>query len=279
MKRLLRPTCVACAVCAIAAPVAAAQPYSQESPPSGAYEGAAPRGYVVLIHGGGWKLVGRVMTGFMNPVADRLNQAGYATLNIDYGPGKRSLPDVLAFHDELRARVGSGTEICMYGDSAGGHLALLAAQWRPDVACVIANAAPTELDALPGGSGGLRRTARRLFGGPRALRAWSPAARKLKQPALLAYGKNDKVVPPDQGVRMLRRAPRAKIVRLRAGRAPWVHFTVSASDERRLYAAQLDLLQRVAPPPGYRWLGMSFTADTLKWRLTCTSTSVPSAFS
>jgi hypothetical protein len=78
---------------------------------------------------------------------------------------------------------------------------------------------------------------------------------------------------------MLRRAPRAKLVQLRAGRAPWVHFTVSASDEQRLYAAQLDLLERAAaPPPGYGWLGMSFTAETLKSRLTCTSTSLPSAF-
>jgi acetyl esterase/lipase len=250
---------VAGVACALAASSAAALPYSQESPPSGAYEGAAPRGYVVLIHGGGWKLVGRVMTGFMNPVADRLNQAGYETLNVDYGFGRRSLGDVLAFHDELRARVGPGAEICMYGDSAGGHLALLAAQWRPDVACVIANAAPTQLDALPGGSGSLKRTARRLFGGPRALRAWSPAARKLKQPALLAYAENDKVVPPDQGVRMLRRAPRAKLVRLRAGRAPWVHFTASAADIRRLDAAQLDLLGRAA-------------------RFTCASASLPSAF-
>src|SRR3954469_23516568 len=202
MKRPLRSACPPWAGGAIAASSAAARPYSQESPPSGQYAGTVPRGYVVLIHGGGWRLVGRGMTGFMNPVADRLNQAGYATLNVDYGLGKRSLPDVLAFHDERRARVGPGTESCMYGDSAGGHLALLAAQRRPDVACVIANAAPTELDALPGGSGSLKRTARRLFGGPRALRRWSPAARKLGQPAVLAYAKNDKIVPAHQGVLM-----------------------------------------------------------------------------
>src|SRR3954464_15298305 len=225
--------CLACAAYAIAASAAFARPYSQESPPSGSYEGAPPRGYVVLIHGGGWKLVGRGMTGFMNPVADRLNQAGYATLNVDYGRGKRSLPDVLAFYDDLRARVGPDAEICAYGDSAGGHLALLVAQRRPDVACVMANAGPTDLDALPGGSGGLRRTARRLFGGATALRKWSPAARKLRQPALLAYGKRDKVVPADQGARMLRRAPRAKLMRLRAGRTPWVHVSVAAADLRR----------------------------------------------
>lgn len=230
----------------LAVPTAGARPFSQESPPSGPYEGTAPRGYVLLIHGGGWKLVGRGMTGFMNPVADRLNQAGYATLNVDYGRGKHSVRDVLGFYDDLRARVGPGTEICTYGDSAGGHLALLAAQRRPDVACVIANAAPTDLDALPGGPGSLKRTAHRLFGRGRALRAWSPAKRMLKQPALLAYAQHDKVVPPDQGARM-RRAPHAKVVRLRGGRAPWVHFTVAASDLRRLYAAQLALLRRADP--------------------------------
>jgi pimeloyl-ACP methyl ester carboxylesterase len=187
------------------------------------------------------------MTGFMNPVADRLNQAGYATLNVDYGRGKHSLPDVLDFYDELRARVGPRTEICTYGDSAGGHLALLVAQRRPDTACVIANAAPTDLDALPGGPGSLKRTAHRLFGRGRALRAWSPATRMLNQPALLAYAQHDKVVPPDQGERMLRRAPHAKLVRLRRGHAPWVHFTVAASDLRRLYTAQLALLRRAEP--------------------------------
>jgi acetyl esterase/lipase len=238
---------VAAAAFFVAAPAAHARPYSHESPPSGSYEGAPPKGYVLLIHGGGWKLVGEGMTGFMYPAQDRLNQAGYATLNVDYGRGKRSLPDVLSFYDELRARVGPEAKICTYGDSAGGNLALLVAQRRPDVACVMANAGPTDLDALPGGPGSLKRTAHRLFGSSsRALRAWSPAARKLKQPALLAYGRRDKVVPADQGARMLKRAPRAHLMRLRAGHTPWIHVSVKASDVKRLYAAQLTLLRRSA---------------------------------
>ena len=238
---------MAAAACAIAAPAAQARPYSHESPPSGSYEGAPPKGYVLLIHGGGWKLVGAGMAGLMFPVQDRLNEAGYATLNVDYRRGKHSLPDVLAFYDELRARVGPTVEICTYGDSAGGNLALLVAQRRPDVACVMANAGPTDLAALPGGPGSLKRTARRLFGtSSRALRAWSPAGRKLTQPALLAYGRRDKVVPADQGVRMLRRAPHARLMRLRAGHAPWVHVSVKASELRRLYAAQLELLRTSA---------------------------------
>jgi acetyl esterase/lipase len=221
--------------------VASARPYSQQNPPSGPYAGAPPRGYVLLVHGGGWKLVGSGMAGLMNPTADRLNRAGYATLNVDYRAGSRSLHDVLGFYDELRARVGPRAEICIYGDSAGGNLALLVAQRRPDVACVIAEAAPTDLAALPHGPGDLGRTARRLFKG--ALRAWSPAARPLKQPALLAYGRRDSVVPYDQGRRMLRRAPRATLTGMRPGRAAWVHGRVAARDLRHLYAAQLSLLR------------------------------------
>jgi acetyl esterase/lipase len=237
------------AACAIAAPAAQGRPYSHESPPSGSYEGAPPKGYVLLIHGGGWKLVGAGMAGLMFPVQDRLNEAGYETLDVDYGRGKRSLPDVLRFYDDLRARVGPQAEICTYGDSAGGNLALLVAQRRADVACVITNAGPTDLGALPGGPGSLKRTARRLFGrSSRALRAWSPAARKLSQPALLAYGRRDTVVPADQGARMLKRAPHAHLMRLRAGRTPWIHVSVKASDVERLYAAQLRLLARSRPP-------------------------------
>lgn len=242
MARRLGAAVAICALIAAVPASAAARPYSQFNQPSGDHAGSAPLGYVLLIHGGGWKLVGAGMAGLMDPTADRLNQAGYATLNVDYGPGKRSLPDVLRFYDRLRAQAGPSAEICTYGDSAGGHLALLVAQRRPDVACVIADAAPTDLDALPGGPGGLRRTARRLFGGPAALRRWSPAGRKLGQPALLAYGRRDDVVPIGQGRRMLRRAPHAKLVGLRPGHAPWVHVSVAKRDLTRLYAAQLALL-------------------------------------
>src|SRR5436309_3210671 len=74
--------------------VANAGPYSQENMPTGPYAGKPPLGYVVLIHGGGWYLVGAGMAGLMNPTADRLNSAGYATLNVDYRAGRKSLPDV-----------------------------------------------------------------------------------------------------------------------------------------------------------------------------------------
>src|SRR4051794_7527481 len=133
---------VACAVLlglsAVCAAGARAVPFHETTYPSG-----APRGWVIVVHAGGWQIVGPGMPGLERPEVDRLTSWGYATLNVDYRRGAAGLTDVLHFYDRLRRRVGAQMPICIDGSSSGGHLALMAAQRRKGVTCVIARAAPT----------------------------------------------------------------------------------------------------------------------------------------
>jgi acetyl esterase/lipase len=217
---------------------AAALPYHHASQPV-----AHPPVWVIVIHAGGWRLVGRGMTGLEQPEVDRLNGWGYGALNIDYRRGARGLTDVLRFYDRLRRRVGPGTPICLDGSSAGGHLALMAALRRPSAACVITRAAPTRLDRL---RGSLLHDAHHFFDPHGGLARWSPARYRLACPALIAHGTHDPYVGFGQARAMLRHARRGRLVALRRGDAPWVHGTVSQADLERLHGIEHSLLERIA---------------------------------
>jgi pimeloyl-ACP methyl ester carboxylesterase len=210
--------------------VAAAMPYSQTIRPS-----SQPAGWVIVIHAGGWRLVGPGMTGLEQPEVERLNRWGFGTMNIDYRRGVAGLTDVLRFERRLRRRVGPGTPICLDGASAGAHLALMAALRRPDVACVVARAAPTRLDKL---HGSLLRDAHRYFDRHGGLARWSPARHRLTTPLLLAHGTSDQYVPYSQSTAMRRNAPHSRLVPLRPGDEPWVHGTVRADDLKKLYRVE-----------------------------------------
>lgn len=171
-------------------------------------------------------------------------------------------------YDLLRDRFGPAVPICLEGGSAGGQLALVLATLRPDVACVIAAGAPTDLLALrrqgaaevDGGaaSAGLRRgsawiggLARSAFGSGR-LRRYSPARRAgtIRARVLLAAAASDTLVPWSQATRLAGAMRRSRpdayvdIARLAEGSVAWVHASVSqdASDD---LAGRVDRL--VAP--------------------------------
>jgi acetyl esterase/lipase len=189
------------------------------------------RPMVLLIHGGGWKRVGPRAVAGITADRPRLVAWGYRTDVVRYRAFRHAFPDVLAAYDRLRRRVGPATPICAYGASAGAHMALMLAIMRPDVACVISQAAPTELRRLPAW---LRRRAVAAFG-HRLLR-WSPAAYRLYVPTLLEQATDDRIVPFDQMAAMHRDAPHSHAVALDPGRAPWIHARV---DRRQLAHSHL----------------------------------------
>ncbi|HVU62180.1 MAG TPA: alpha/beta fold hydrolase [Mycobacteriales bacterium] len=115
------------------------------SGPLGPRKGKSPFGWVMVIHGGGWQMVGRDVMATEDSTVAFVRHLGWATDNIDYRKGEHSLPDVLAAYDALRRKVGAAERICLLGHSAGGNLALLAAEYRPSVACVVSGAGPTDL--------------------------------------------------------------------------------------------------------------------------------------
>ncbi|MFK4759823.1 alpha/beta hydrolase fold domain-containing protein [Microbacterium sp. ZW T5_45] len=178
-----------------------------------------PSPVVVFVHGGGWLRGSRRIfcPGFSEEETFGAVMArGRAVLSIDYRlSGEAAFPapldDVVAAIDWVRddGAAGYGLDaerIALWGESAGGHLAALAAL-RPgssvravvdwygpsDLALLLADAdergGPTREQSLLGGSGAYSDA---------LVRAASPrfAARPDAPPFLLAHGTADDLVPP-----------------------------------------------------------------------------------
>lgn len=119
----------------------------------GGREAAAPRALVVIVHGGSWRNGDSTQ---LPSMAKRLAAAGYAVASINYRlapqhPFPAAYDDLGAAVAHLRERADElridPERVVLYGRSAGGHLALLAAyRWQaPYVRGVVAFYAPTDL--------------------------------------------------------------------------------------------------------------------------------------
>src|SRR5438034_834557 len=118
--------------------------YYEVGEPSGDYKGQAPKGVMILLHGGGWYLNGPGAAATERGNADRWRAKGWRTLNISYRPCGASFADVQWFYDQARAQWGTAMPYCAMGSSAGGHLALMLAASRSTLDCVEDDAGPTD---------------------------------------------------------------------------------------------------------------------------------------
>jgi acetyl esterase/lipase len=241
--------------------------YVEVGLPTGSHAGEAPRGVMLIVHGGSWSATGAGAVQTMRPEADRWRARGWETVNLTYRPCGRSLGDVLWFYDKARAWFGPDAVIGALGISAGAHLSLLLAANRVGVYSVVSEAGPTDLttiqrqgayDAATGlydftlGSRWVHNLAAAAFG-EENLAAYSPA-RQATSPlnrtrVLQAFAADDAIVPYRQAADLagaLRRAnPTAYVddVQLAKGTIPFGHgrVTQAAFDdfrarERRLVA-------------------------------------------
>jgi acetyl esterase/lipase len=206
---------------------------------------------MMLIHGGGWYMVGTGAMRVERPAAAAWRSAGWETVNVDYPACRGSLLGVLTFYDLVRQQVGADVPVCVEGQSSGAQLALLLAALRPDVACVIAAAAPTNLrsiaaegaqaaaegsgsPALRAGSAWAQGLARAAFGrgalGRRSPIAW---AGQIQARVLLASAANDPYVPAQQETELAAAIKSARpdayvdVDRLDPGPVTWFHGTVT----------------------------------------------------
>jgi acetyl esterase/lipase len=122
--------------------------YYEVGPPTGDHAGQAPRGIMLVIHGGGWWSVGVDSVGSMRANAERWRARGWETVNFTYRACGQSLGDVLWFYDRARSWFGAGAKICAIGVSAGGHLSLLIGANRPGLYCAVSIAGPTDLSTI-----------------------------------------------------------------------------------------------------------------------------------
>ena len=188
--------------------------------------GAGPFPIAILIHGGGWSggdKGGSTRPGDsadITPWFGPLTQANFTWFSINYrlAPANRwpaALDDVQTAIRWVKAHAaefkGDPKRIVLFGHSAGGHLACLAALVANDdtrVQAVVGCAPVTDLEADSRTRGGLSSSLQNLFGLPKdindaslkVLRELSPINHitAASPPFLLLQGEVDKTVPPPQ---------------------------------------------------------------------------------
>jgi acetyl esterase/lipase len=218
---------------------------------------------MIVIHGGGWYLVGDETVRALDSAANSWRAVGWETVNIDYRACSLSVGDAVKFFDLVRNKVGPRVPICITGQSAGAHLALMIAAARQDVACVIGEGTPTDFSTIiaqgnaeaanGSAAASLKAGSRWAYGIARAafglggLDAVSPInfASSIKARLLLGTSAGDGFVPYQQAEELasaIHDADPSRYVdvdRLESGSVSWVHAPVSP-------AANADFNRRVA---------------------------------
>lgn len=187
-----------------------------------------PRGTMILVHGGAW--LGHSVKGqqrVMDSPGQMLRDRGWRIVSVDYEEGKPGLQNILdAIGAELR-RAGGHGPLCVYGESAGAHLALVAASRLGAIDCVIGVGTPTDLTLLESARASddidVRNAANRasaVFGTTAGeLAPWNPLslARTIRADVLLLHEIDDPLVPATHAALFQAALPTTHVVELEAG--------------------------------------------------------------
>lgn len=216
--------------------------------------GGTARGTVIMVHAGGW-------AGHDAYAQDQLSKSpgnlfverGWRVVSIDYEDGTDGLQDVLdAAGAELARKTGDGP-LCIYGESSGAHLALVAASRLRAIDCVVGFGTPTDL-TLYQSEGSISADARvrlvvsqisRFFGTTTAESApWNlvSLAPSIHADVLLVHEAGDAVVPPIHTARFRAARPTTQTVELEAGdpadpSTDFMHGTISEVGRARYASA------------------------------------------
>ena len=208
-----------------------------------------PIAVLMLLPGGGWErnpteYEGQVQAG------KSLNGQGYATVAVEYDSGIKGFKQIEAVYKAAKKRY-PDLPICANGISAGGHWALMLATRAPDLACVEALAAPTDLTtvAQQDPSGDEVTSAALTAFGQGGLARWSPVnyANKIKAKVLLIAAESDPVVPANQSRELAQALPGAQLMVVPPGDVPvpWAHYGgVPADAQNEVITRELDFLKQ-----------------------------------
>ncbi|MFL5845186.1 MAG: alpha/beta hydrolase family protein [Solirubrobacteraceae bacterium] len=205
----------------------------------------APEGIAITFHRGAWTGTGAQAAAAEHADDRAWMHRRWLVVNSSYRPGTAGLADVRDVYRRVRRATRDALPICMIGASSGGNLALLAATRLPDLACLVAEAAPADLvdigsqQAYDGsaesgssstGPAYIHDVAIQALGADN-LRPFSPlyVATRIKARVLLAEAEQDPLIPAQQLDDLCGRlaARCAGSLRLAPGPLSFVHAGVS----------------------------------------------------
>jgi acetyl esterase/lipase len=157
-----------------------------------------------MIHGGFWRQ--KYDLTHAGHLCAAVTACGFTTANIEYrrvgepgGGWRGTFDDIQAAIDSARSHHGNGKPALVVGHSAGGHLALLAATWRQDLAAVIGLAPVACLQTAWQQKLGDGAVADLLGGAPDAVPDRyvfaCPSKHRTQVPRVLMHGTADDIVP------------------------------------------------------------------------------------
>jgi acetyl esterase/lipase len=216
--------------------------------------GGFARGTVIMIHAGGWAgHDGYAQDQLMKSPGNLFVERGWRVVSIDYDDGPDGLQDVLdAAGAELARGTGDGP-LCLYGESSGAHLALVAASRLRAIDCVIGLGTPADL-SLYQVQGSASADARvrlvasqigKFFGTTLEQTApWNlvTLAPTIHADVLLMHEADDTIVPPIHSLRFQAARPTTQVVGLEPGdpndpSTDFMHGTISELGREHYSAA------------------------------------------
>lgn len=222
-----------------------------------AAEARAQSVVVGLVPGSGFNGAKAGYVSRMSFTPDVWQGVGYETIPVPYRAGRAGLRDVIAGVRLIDRRWPSST-VCLYGESSGGAWALQAAARTGLVDCLIVVAGVTDQETLAASPHRLARHIGRkvwpsYFGAADADDRYEPydvwANTAPAVPTLLAYGRADEVVPPQQGRLLAGIAPAAELRVLRPGRRRFAHARAHAGDFIAAREAAVALIEAQTTSP------------------------------
>ena len=207
---------------------------------------------MIMVHAGGWAgHDARAQQILMRSPGALLRHRGWRVVSIDYEEGTAGLDDVLHTVASEIARKTSNGPLCLYGESSGAHLALVAAARRgKEIDCVIGLGTPADLKLFEATAKArdqriVAAQMLKFFGTtPAELAPWDPVtlAPQIDADVLLMREGDDELVPAIQSEHFAAAHPSTKVVTLDAGDPAvrsnhFVHGTLSAQGREEYNAA------------------------------------------